>query len=179
MDQLQKNGQRITIGKPKYPICPWAAVLDIGTCTANSTARCQHYALCYISDITSTRCVASTSTWRPFYSSHTHTRSRGTLHQRSAVTFRHVNALYLRDTLTSSLAADPHHRALHKRLAGKQLGSLHGLESWEYTREILQWHQMCCMKSRYKTSSLIVRVTFLRIATEIKTTRNAEFSRRS
>lgn len=134
---------------------------------------------CYISDITSTRCVASTSTWRPFYSSHTHTRSRGTLHQRSAVTFRHVNALYLRDTLTSSLAADPHHRALHKRLAGKQLGSLHGLESWEYTREILQWHQMCCMKSRYKTSSLIVRVTFLRIATEIKTTRNAEFSRRS
>jgi hypothetical protein len=118
--------------------------LTCGVSTAKSTACCQHYALCYISDITSTLSVASTSTWRPFFSSltllqdrHSHTCTLH-IHKRSAVTFRHVNALYRRDTLTSSLTADPHHLALHKRLAGKQLGSLHGLESWEYTREILQ-----------------------------------------
>ena len=106
----------------------------------------------------------------------THARKALGTKEHSEVTFQYVNAQYLSDILTSSLAAHPLHRALHIRLAGKKLGSLHGLESWECTQDILQSHVIRSMKS---TSSRIVRVTFLRIATEIKTRRNAAFSGRS
>lgn len=75
----QHNGRRITTGKHKYPICPWAAVLTVEV--QQTVLRVVNTTQCYISDITSTRSVASTSTWRPFYTRsdrHSHTRTQGT-----------------------------------------------------------------------------------------------------
>jgi len=127
----QQNGQRITTGKPKYPIRTWATVLDITTVEAQQK-ELRGIVRSYISDIKSARGFASTWTWRPFYGSltllhvvtHTHVSRQLITNEHWAVTFRHVHTLHLRDSLTSSPPSDPFHHALNVRPAWKQLGCL-------------------------------------------------------